>query len=945
MAIYHLTTYTMSRATGHSAVAAAAYRSGSRLMDERTGEAHDFTRKGGVLSADIITPQGVPKPSREALWNAAEAAENRKDARTAREWRIALPHELDEDERITLAQRMAQRIADRYGVAVDVCIHAPDQAGDDRNFHAHMLATTRCIGADGKLGAKAAIELANKDRQKAGITGTTQMDIRELRREWAELANEALGRAGRSERIDDRSYNEQGIAFTATRHIGGNAVAMDRRGAHAERIELHSIDRQEQAQQIIERPELIFEKLTATKAVFERRDIAAELNRYIDDATQFQSLLAKLESSPRLIELEPATTREPARYSTIEMVETERRMADTAQRLSATTAHGVSPAKCQAVIGASATLTEEQQAAVRHATKAGSLAVIVGDAGTGKSFSMKVAREAWEAQGFNVRGAALAGKAADELQAGSGIPSRTLASLEYAWKEGRDRLSRNEVLVIDEAGMIGSRQLGRVLKAVEMAGAKVVLLGDHKQLAALEAGAAFRAIEQHVGAAHITEVRRQRHAWARDAGQSLARGSTAEGLRAYDERGHVQMLATREAARRALAVAYAGDRGEGSQIVLAHSKREVLALNSSIREVRQERGELAGAARFAAECGGREFASGDRIVFLRNDRELGVKNGTLGTIEHAQHDLLSVRLDSGESRQVNAAQYAAVDYGYAVTIHKAQGLTVEHTYLLATPGMDRSLAYVGMTRHRESATMFAAVEDFGRRTTTEARARLLRTLGRERPKETTLDFAARRGFDGESVLQRWIGRSRTKLGELAKRARLALGHALGAGGWDSLEPQRQPDEEAFKRLLREREAALRVRAVRTAKALESRRDALRQTNRAHQLARPQEPRGVAALKPGARAQYNRRVDSWEEQREQITRRQMDIQRRLKVAAEVASGQFEARRLAEAKTKREHSVLWQRMQESRAEQLKQRGAEIRKELELRLRGRDRGGLSR
>jgi ATP-dependent exoDNAse (exonuclease V) alpha subunit len=208
-------------------------------------------------------------------------------------------------------------------------------------------------------------------------------------------------------------------------------------------------------------------------------------------------------------------------------------------------------------------------------TKAGSLAVVIGDAGTGKSFSMKVAREAWEAQGFTVRGAALAGKAADELQTGSGIQSRTLASLEYAWKEGRDKLTRRDVLVIDEAGMIGSRQLGSVLEAAEKAGAKVVLLGDHKQLAAIEAGAAFRAVVQHVGASEITEVRRQRHAWARDAGQEFARGSVADGLRAYDERGHVQMQKSREAARKALAAAYVGDRGMGSQIILAHSNKDV----------------------------------------------------------------------------------------------------------------------------------------------------------------------------------------------------------------------------------------------------------------------------------------------------------------------------------------------------------------------------------
>lgn len=876
MAIYHLNTHTIGRAAGHSAVAAAAYRSASKLVDERTGEVFDFTRKGGVLSAEIVTPAGVPVPERAALWNAAEAAEKRKDARVAREWRAALPHELNEADRRELATRMGQAIADRYGVAVDVCIHAPDREGDDRNFHVHMLATTRTIGADGALGAKAVIELANKDRQKAGIPGTSQGDITDIRREWAELTNEALERAGISARIDHRSYADQGVELTPTKHIGSDAVAMDRRGLDADRIGIHNADRQEQARQIAERPEIILDKITATQAVFTRRDIAAELNRYIDDAGQFQGLLAKLENSPLLVEMEPANGRDPAKFSTREMIDTERGMVECAERLARAGRHGVSGPITNAAIDGAGTLSAEQQNAVRHVLKPGSLAVVIGDAGTGKSFSMKVAREAWQAQGFNVRGAALAGKAADELQAGSGIESRTLASLEFAWKNGKDKLTSRDVLVIDEAGMIGSRQLGRVLKAAEQAGAKVVLLGDDKQLAAIEAGAAFRAVVQHVGAAEITEVRRQKHAWMREAGQQLARGSVADGLAAYAERGHVQIHGSREAARDALAASYVADQGKGSQIILAHSNADVQALNQAVRDARKERGGLAGSARFMTERGGREFAAGDRIVFLKNDRDLGVKNGTLGTVERAEDGSLAVRLDSGEARQVQASQYAAVDHGYAVTIHKAQGVTVDRAYLLATPGMDRSLAYVGMTRHREAATLFAGADDFTDRragrlvdhgaapyehdsknglsyfatlendkgerhtiwgvdleraiadsgaqigdriglahggaqtvrlpdgrmverntwhvqTAEElAAGKLAQVMGRQRPKESTLDylpdFAEQRGFDGESVLRRWVERGRAKVAHLAGRMRDALRRGLERHGRPDLMP-------------------------------------------------------------------------------------------------------------------------------------------------------------
>ena len=782
MAIYHLNTHTIGRSAGHSAVAAAAYRSASSMVDERTGEVFDFTKKGGVLSAEIVTPKGVPVPDRSELWNAAEAAEKRKDARVAREWRAALPHELGDVERKELATRMGQAIADRYGVAVDVCIHAPDRDGDDRNFHVHMLATTRVIGVDGTLGAKAVIELANKDRQKAGIQGTSQDDIIDIRREWADLTNEALEQAEITTRVDHRSYADQGVELTPTKHIGSDAVAMDRRGLEADRIDIHNADRKEQARQIVERPEIILDKITATQAVFTRRDIAAELNRYIDDEKQFQELLTKLEVSPQLVELEQANSRSLAKYSTREMIQVEQAMVDSAELLASTSKHRVSSSIINTVIDGNASLSVEQKNAVLHVLDESSLSVIVGDAGTGKSFSMRVAREAWEAQGYNVLGAALAGKAADELQAGSGIQSRTLASLEYAWKNGKDHLTKNDVLVIDEAGMIGSRQLGRVLKAAERTGAKVVLLGDDKQLSSIEAGAALRAVVQSVGAAEISEVRRQKEDWAREASREFARGSVAAGLAAYSDRGYFKFSETKETACETLALSYVNDQGKGSQIILAHSNKDVQALNQSVRQVRKDRGELVDSSRFITERGEREFAPGDRVVFLKNDKNIQVKNGTLGTVERAEDGGLSIRLDSGGVRQVNSEQYAALDHGYAVTIHKAQGVTVDRAYLLATPGMDRSLSYVGMTRHREQVTLFAGKDDFKSR-------ELAQVLGRQRQKESTLDFADRRGFEGDKVMRRLVQRGRQKVAVLAGKLQRVMSQSLERLGRIDLMPR------------------------------------------------------------------------------------------------------------------------------------------------------------
>ena len=260
MAIFHCTTKPIARSAGRSSVAAAAYRSGSELVDQRTGLIHDYTRRAGVESAEILMPDGGTA-DRSQLWNAAEAAEKRKDSRTAREWIVGLPSELGEAGRKELARDFARELAERYGVAVDVAIHRPDQEGDQRNHHAHILMTTRQVsrGADGiELGGKTALELGDKDRAKAGIEGRSAHDIEQLRERWADLTNRALKREGRAERIDHRSLAAQGIDREATTHLGPVATDMERRGKASDRgdnnrqVAANNVERERISAQIID---------------------------------------------------------------------------------------------------------------------------------------------------------------------------------------------------------------------------------------------------------------------------------------------------------------------------------------------------------------------------------------------------------------------------------------------------------------------------------------------------------------------------------------------------------------------------------------------------------------------------------------------------------------------------------------------------------------------
>ena len=249
MAIYHLSVKTISRSAGRSATAAAAYRAGVEITDERTGEIHDYTRKGGVESAALILPDNAPEWARDRaqLWNAAEQAEKRKNSTVAREFEIALPAELSPEQREKLAHDFARELVKRHGCAADVAIHAPGKEGDNRNHHAHILLTTRRLEPDG-FGEKT----RELDDQKTG-----KVLVTEWRERFATLQNERLREAGHSVQVDHRSLEAQGIEREATRHLGPTATAIERRtGQPSHKRQQHNEDALERLQRARDAGEL-----------------------------------------------------------------------------------------------------------------------------------------------------------------------------------------------------------------------------------------------------------------------------------------------------------------------------------------------------------------------------------------------------------------------------------------------------------------------------------------------------------------------------------------------------------------------------------------------------------------------------------------------------------------------------------------------------------------
>nr|WP_234894100.1 MULTISPECIES: Ti-type conjugative transfer relaxase TraA [Rhizobium/Agrobacterium group] len=804
----------------------AAYRHCAKMEYEREARTIDYTRKQGLLHEEFVLPADAPKWVRaliadrfvsgasEAFWNKVEAFEKRADAQLARDLTIALPLELTPEQNIALVRDFVEKHIQAKGMVADWVYH--DNPG---NPHIHLMTTLRPLTEEGFGSKKVAVngEDGQPVRTKSGKilyelwAGSTD-DFNSLRDGWFERLNHHLALGGIDLRIDGRSYEKQGIDLEPTIHLGVGAKAIERKAKEQgvrpelERIELNEQRRLENTRRILNNPAIVLDLITREKSVFDERDVAKVLHRYVDGPGVFQQLMLRIILNRQVLRLQRDTIefatgeKVPARYSTRAMIRLEATMVRQALWLSNRDGQAVSDAALDATFRRHERLSEEQKAAIERIAGPARIAAVVGRAGAGKTTMMKAAREAWELAGYRVVGGALAGKAAEGLEKEAGIESRTLASWELRWNRGRDVLDDKTVFVMDEAGMVASKQMAGFVDAVVRAGAKIVLVGDPEQLQPIEAGAAFRAIVDRIGYAELETIYRQREDWMRKASLDLARGNVEKALTAYE--ANVRITGTRlkaEAVERLI-----GDWNHDydqtkTTLILAHLRRDVRMLNIMAREKLVERGIVGEGHVFKTADGIRQFDVGDQIVFLKNEASLGVKNGMIAHVtEAAPSRIVAVIGEGDQRRQVIVEQrfYSNLDHGYATTIHKSQGATVDRVKVLASLSLDRHLTYVAMTRHREDLQLYYGTRSFA------FNGGLSKVLSRRNAKETTLDyergtlyrqalrFAESRGLNIVQVARTlvrdqldWTLRQKTKLVELGQRLadfaeRLGLHHPL-----------------------------------------------------------------------------------------------------------------------------------------------------------------------
>lgn len=528
---------------------------------------------------------------------------------------------------------------------------------------------------------------------------------------------------------------------------------------------------------VSDRPEAILSELTRSRSTFTRREMDRLLALHTDDTAGFAAARAAIEASGALIHV-GRDARGLDRFTTAGHQRLERRMLALAAELDRLR-HAARPVPARFH---GLALSDDQDAALSHILGASRIAAVTGVAGAGKSTMINAARQSWQAAGFRVQGLALAAEAAAGLKAGARIASGTIHSRLYLWEQGRQLPGPKDVLVVDEAGMIGSRQMERLLHFAQQGGAKLVLVGDARQLQAIEAGGAFRAIADRVGAAALKTVRRQVVDWQRQATGELATGQITTALARYEAAGMVHGHSTDAAAQAALIDAWHRHRiacPDDTQLIMAFLRRDVAGLNALARARLRVNGTLGPDVELHTASGRYSFAVHDRLYFSRNDAKLNVRNGSLATIEAIHGRSLTVRLDDEPSRPLTFSldDYGHIAHGYAATIHKTQGATVDRAHLYCSRNLDQHAAYVAMTRHRQRLDLHWSRESI------PTRQRLTAILSRLSMKDTSFDYASTPAAQNEArreAADDTHARIRARSQTFADREKTATGRVMNA---------------------------------------------------------------------------------------------------------------------------------------------------------------------
>jgi Ti-type conjugative transfer relaxase TraA len=701
MAIQFARCQFVSRSSGGNACRKAAYNQRESIPCDRTGELFSFKSRGGNIHHEILLPAGVNEKFKNStiLWNTVEHAERRKNSQVAKEFVLALPdnREVTGEDRLELTRRFAQESFIDRGVAVQLDIHAPHER--EKNWHAHLLVTTRRFSDDGESLSLKARDLNPLMRGGLVIEGELWGET------WRDIQNTYFEEKGYDIRVDP-------IGIIPGEHLGPVRMRnlMNDALVRAELL-------QKANDELSLHPQFILNALTKNRPVFTEQDIQTFLTKHIP-MDEREALFEKIRSHPSVIELfDKDTSKKTNLFTTKDVrLEEEKLLRFTDQIAKKKIAPISLYYQEQSLQGKS--LTEEQKNAFELCTQSKeNLCIIQGRAGVGKSHVLKAIREAHELRETRVIGLAPTHKVVQEMVKSGFKEASTCHAFLFAFKNNREQIDRNTLLVVDEASMLSNTLSIELFNIVRQRGAKLILVGDDRQLRSIKRGGLFGLLAERYASVELKNVMRQTIDWQKSVSECLSRGDIKTAIQHLEENKAIKWKDSREESLATLLKDWAKSRDlnpKGSHQILAQRNVDVDALNQGAREILKSKRKLGNIEiTCMTQRGISSFAEGDRIQFTKTDSEQGLINGSFGYIEHVHPEtkMMTVCLDNHEYKKVDPHTYNGLRHGYASTVYKAQGATLAHIHVLHDESTNKSTSYVALSRQTNTLSLYVSKKE------------------------------------------------------------------------------------------------------------------------------------------------------------------------------------------------------------------------------------------
>ena len=743
MAIQFARIEIVGRSSGGNACCKGAYNARMKVKDQQTGVIYNFSKKGDNVYHEILLPEYADKKfhSVSEFMNLIERSEKRKDSQLLKDIVLALPDdkELNLQDRIEIAHRLIEKRSwVKEGLGVQVDIHQPHDG--EKNWHAHLLITTRRFTEDGlSLGAKA-VDL-NPEFKKAGNKAYIVPEDQQIHEDLKEIINDYFKELGLENRVDL-------ISETPQEHIGPIRMrsVLNEAVIRNEERKFANIESLKTGADVIAR-------VTKHASIFTEKDLMRAL-KCIPNQEKAASLVLEALNSDQIMPLYHKGGGESGFYTITEVRDEELKLVRLggyiANQKNLMLTIGAELSTISKIISEDRSLNSQQCDALSHLLLASSgLRILKGRAGTGKSHVLGKLASIASYSRVNVIGLAPTHKAKQELERVGYKSCDTIKGFLFKLHNNRADLPKNSLIVIDEAGMVGNDDYSELLRVAAARSCNVILAGDERQLSSVGRGGIFEVFADKFGSYEMNDIRRQEVEWGREVALSFSNDDIRGGINILKSNNRLYSASTKiDSAEQLLNNWNDSSEDVRHRLIIAVKNTDVDTLNAGARELLKAKNILSG-AEISITKDGKDFffMKNDRIVFNQSNKELGLSNGDFGRLEEVSSTKFVVKLDNGVEVTFNPTEFSGFKHGYASTVYKAQGASIKDVYVLHDGFSTGKNSYVAMSRHIKDIHLYT------NKLATKTENNLIRQLGFNAEVGSSINYFTREDLEAKQTIE------------------------------------------------------------------------------------------------------------------------------------------------------------------------------------------------